>query len=248
MAKNRPPSSEPTLSATRSADSPADGRIYFIRNERVMLDSDLAAVYGVLTKVLNQAVDRNARRFPPVFAFRLTSGEWENLKSQMVTSSSAWGGRRKLPRVFTEHGVVMLAAVLNSAQAIAASLQVVQAFVRLRCLLDANRELARRIDELNAKLEKKTGEDAVRFQAIFQELKRLALGYDAVDAKPKGRIGFKTNQERGAESGGQTGKAKGFKGRVPIGHGQVSLGARGRQGRLAKHESASRSVPRRMEL
>lgn len=88
--------------------SPIDTRIYTVRGERVMLDSDLAEVYGVLTKALNQAVDRNEQRFPPAFAFRLTPDEWENLKSQSVTSRS-WGGRRKLPRVFTEHGAVMLA-------------------------------------------------------------------------------------------------------------------------------------------
>ena len=186
----------------------ADTRIYFVRGERVMLDSDLAEVYGVDTRNLNKAVDRNADRFPEEFAFRLTDDEWKNLMFQIGTSS-LWGGRRKLPRVFTEHGTVMVASVLNSPFAVKASLQVVRAFVHLRRVLDANRELARRIDGLNARLEKKTGDDNLRFQSIFQELKRLALGYDAEEAKPKGRIGYRTNAERGMDNGKQQGQRKG---------------------------------------
>ncbi len=173
-----------------------DFRIYTVRGEKVMLDSDLAEVYGVLTKALNQAVDRNERRFPLEFAFRLTQDEWEILKSQSVTSRLMWGGRRKLPRVFTEHGAIMLASVLNSDRAVAASIQVVQAFVRLRHLMETYMELSRRIDELNAKFEKHTGEDQVRFAAIFQELKRLALGFETAEAKPKGRIGFRTSKDQ----------------------------------------------------
>lgn len=205
VAKNRTdrPVSVPSPVAPVSAES----RIYMIRGERVMLDSDLAAVYGVTTGNLNKAVDRNEDRFPEEFSFKLTGVEWQNLIFQSGTSSS-WGGRRKLPRVFTEHGAVMLASVLNSPRAVAASIQVVHAFVRLRRVLDANKELARRIDELNARLDKKTGEDAVRFQAIFRELKRLALGYEAEEARPKGRIGFKTNQEREAERGKQRGRMR----------------------------------------
>ena len=117
-------------------------------------------------------------------------------------------GRETIPaRAFTEHGVVMLAAVLNSDRAIAASLAVVEAFVRLRRVLDANRELARRIDELNARFEKRTGEDNARFHAIFSELRRLALGHDAAGAQPKGRIGYKSDKDRKTESGGR-GKAE----------------------------------------
>ncbi len=123
--------------------------------------------------------------------------EWDILRSQIATSSLGHGGRRYPPRVFTEHGAVMLATVLNSDQAIQASRAVVDAFVRLRHVLDANRELSRRIDELNAKFEEKSGEDAERFQAIFEELKRLTLGLEAEDNNPKERIGFKTNKERG---------------------------------------------------
>ena len=120
------------------ADSSIDAKIYTIRGQSVMLDSDLAAVYEVTTGALNQAVDRNEKRFPDEFAFRLTDSEWSNLKSQSVISSSSWGGRRKLPRVFTEHGSVMIASVLNSDRAVTASIHVVQAFVRLRHLLTNN--------------------------------------------------------------------------------------------------------------
>lgn len=91
-------------------------KIYLIREQKVMIDSDLAELYGVETKVLNQAVSRNIERFPSDFMFELNAQEWSNLKSQSVTSS--WGGRRKLPKAFTEHGVLMLSSVLNSPRAI----------------------------------------------------------------------------------------------------------------------------------
>ncbi len=174
-----------------------DYRIYTVRGEKVMLDSDLAGVYGVLTKALNQAVTRNERRFPPEFSFQLEQNEWDILRSQIVTLRSEHGKHRKyLPRVFTEHGAIMLASVLNSDRAITASIHVVQAFVRLRQLMETYMELSRRIDELNAKFEKHTGEDQVRFAAIFQELKRLALGFETAEAKPKGRIGFRTSKDQ----------------------------------------------------
>jgi hypothetical protein len=176
--------------------SPLDARIHTVRGQRVMLDSDLAEVYGVETRHVNQAVDRNEHRFPPRYAFRLTTDEWDNLKSQIVTSRS-WGGRRKLPRVFTEHGAVMLASVLNSPRAIQASIVVVDAFVRLRHVLDANQALARKIEELAAKV----GDHDKTFAVVFEELKRLAV--DIAPERPRERIGFKTNRERGI-----TGKAR----------------------------------------
>ncbi len=179
--------------------SPVGGRIYTVRGQAVMLDSDLAEVYKVATKALNQAVRRNEARFPPEFSFQLAQDEWDALRSQIVTLKTGRGQHRKYPpRAFTENGAVALAMVLDSDRAVAASIQVIKAFTRLRHLLDGNRELSRRIDELNARFEKKTGEDMVRFHAIFQELKRLALGFEAEEeAKPKGRIGFKTSEERG---------------------------------------------------
>jgi hypothetical protein len=104
-------------------------KIFVLRGKRVMLDSDLAEIYNVETKMLNRAVKRNQKRFPNDFMFQLSNEEWDNLKFQNGTSS--WGGRRTLPFAFTEHGTIMLATVLNSQRAIDASILVVQAFVRL---------------------------------------------------------------------------------------------------------------------
>ncbi|MDR1534823.1 MAG: ORF6N domain-containing protein [Planctomycetota bacterium] len=177
--------------------SPLDARIYTVRGRRVMLDSDLAEVYGVETKRINEAVKRNPNRFPLNYSFNLTPDEWENLKSQFATSRS-WGGRRKLPQAFTEHGAVMLASVLSSPRAIQASIVVVDAFVRLRYVLDANQVLARRIDELAAKV----GDHDKAFAVVFEELKRLTV--DMAPERPRERIGFKTNRERGI-----TGRARG---------------------------------------
>jgi hypothetical protein len=114
-------------------------QIYFIRGRKVMLDSDLARIYSVETMVLNQAVKRNAERFPIDFMFQLSRQELSNLISQTVISS--WGGNRKLPFVFTEHGALMLSSVLNSSSAIDASIYVVRAFVKLREVLSMHREL-----------------------------------------------------------------------------------------------------------
>jgi hypothetical protein len=118
------------------------------RRVRVMLDSDLAVAYKVETRVLNQAVTRNLRRFPEDFVFQLTKIEFDSLISQTVTSKSGRGGRRKLPYVFTEHGAVMLASVLKSPTAIEASIVVVRAFVRMRALLALHKDLEDRIEEL----------------------------------------------------------------------------------------------------
>lgn len=109
-----------------------DTLIYKVRDQDIMLDSDLVTTYQVSTKVINQAVNRNLERFPSEFSFQLSENEWNILRSQSVTSSLDHGGRRYLPRVFTEHGAVMLATVLNSARAIEASKVIVDAFVRLR--------------------------------------------------------------------------------------------------------------------
>ncbi len=181
----------PEASGILPEPSPIGGRIYTVRGQAVMLDSDLAEAYGVLTKALNQAVDRNEQRFPSAFAFRLTRDEWDNLKSQSVTSSSRWGGRRKLPRVFTEHGAVMLASVLNSSRAVVASIQVVEAFVRLRHVLTANQALARKVDELAEQV----GDHRKAIAIIFQELESLTQSGEP--GAPKERIGFKPNKERG---------------------------------------------------
>jgi hypothetical protein len=126
--------------------------IHEVRGERVILDSDLAQIYGVSTTRLNEQVKRNADRFPTDFAFRLTRTEMANLMSQIAISSSKHGGRRKLPFVFTEHGAIMAANVLNSKEAVQMSVFVVRAFIKLRETLSTNRELAAKIDELDRKV------------------------------------------------------------------------------------------------
>jgi len=131
-----------------------------------MLDSDLATLYGVTTKRLNQQVNRNVDRFPADFMIRLTIQEGENLKLQSATSSLGWGGRRKPHNAFTEHGAVMLASVLNSPIAVAASIQVVRAFVQLRGALASHKELARRLDQMES------GYDA-KFKVVFQAIREL---------------------------------------------------------------------------
>jgi hypothetical protein len=125
-----------------------EGKIYIVRGQRVMLDSDLAEVYQVETKILNRAVKRNLSRFPPDFVFQLDEDELEVLRRQIGTSNAGRGGRRYLPYVFTEHGAVMLASVLNSQTAVEASIVVVRAFVKMRAMLDLYQDLADRVEEL----------------------------------------------------------------------------------------------------
>lgn len=145
--------------------------IYFIRGEKVMFDSDLAKLYGVTTTRLNEQVKRNLKRFPADFMFQLKQEEYQNLISQNATSS--WGGRRKLPFVFAEHGVVMLASKLNSDVAITASIQVVRTFVKLREILGTHKELAYKLQVLEGKYDKHDKEIQVLFQAIRQLIQTL---------------------------------------------------------------------------
>ena len=122
-------------------------RIFFIRGQKVIIDSDLAQLYGVTTGRLNEQVKRNQNRFPTDFMFQLNKDEFENLISHFATSSSNWGGRRKLPFAFTEHGALMAATVLKTECAAQVSVYVVRAFVQLRRLLESNRELAARLEK-----------------------------------------------------------------------------------------------------
>jgi phage regulator Rha-like protein len=148
-----------------------ENKIYNIRGQRVMLDNDLAEVYSVTTKRLNEQVRRNIDRFPEDFMFQLTEQEFESLRSQFATSNKQRGGRRYLPYAFTEHGAVMLASVLNSPTAIEASIKVVRAFVKMRSILALHQDLADRIDEL----EKATDKHDQKFAVVFQllgEIKR----------------------------------------------------------------------------
>ncbi len=131
---------------------PLEELIHSLRGHRVMLDSDLARVYRVTTGQLNQALKRNPDRFPADFAFQLTRQEFATLISQSVISKTGRGGRQKLPWVFTEHGTLMLASVLNSPVAVSASVRVVRAFIFLREQLAANSEMARKLTELESRV------------------------------------------------------------------------------------------------
>jgi ORF6N domain len=145
-----------TPSPTTAHQPRIESRIQLLRGQRVLIDSDLAALYGVDTRRLNEQVKRNADRFPADFVIQLTQEEFIDLKSQIATSSSAssgHGGRRKLPLAFTEHGAIMAATVLNSQQAIEMGIYVVRAFVQLRQLTASHQDLAKRLSELELKAE-----------------------------------------------------------------------------------------------
>ena len=143
--------------------------ILSVRGLRVMLDSDLAKIYGVTTGALNQALKRNIKRFPDDFAFQLSSEELEVLMSQIVTSKKGSGGRRKLPWVFTEHGAIMLASILNSRRAVEMSVRVVRAFVLMREQLAASKELAQKLGELESRV---SGHDEA-IQNLFEAIRQL---------------------------------------------------------------------------
>jgi predicted amino acid-binding ACT domain protein len=161
-----------------------------VRGQKVILDTDLARLYGVETRAFNRAVKRNADRFPPDFMFQLARDEFDNLKYQFGTSSSGHGGRRKLPWVFTENGAVMSANVLNSPQAVRMSVFVVRAFVKMREMLAGTRELAKQLKALEAKL---TARLDVHESAIVEVLQRIM---DVLNPPPpppaplKRQIGF----------------------------------------------------------
>lgn len=160
--------------------------ILVFRGHKVLLDEDLAALYGVSTGVLVQAVKRNNGRFPPDFMVQLTAAEWIILRSRTVISRSGHGGRRFAPYVFTEQGVAMLSSVLRSERAIAVNIEIMRAFVRLRELLASNRELARRFDQLESRLEKLTAHDEA-IAAILTALRELMTPLPESTSRP---IGF----------------------------------------------------------
>lgn len=161
-------------------------KIYVIRDQKVMLDSDLAELYNVETRRLNEQVKRNGSRFPMDFMFQLTMEEWDNLKSQNATSS--WGGRRKLPYAFTEHGVLMLSSVLNSDRAIAVNIQIMRVYTQIREMLLTNNELLLKMEEMERKL---LGQDE-KIQSIFSYLKRFIREQQ----EPRKQVGFKRNTEK----------------------------------------------------
>jgi hypothetical protein len=174
--------------------------IHFLRGQKVMLDSDLAALYGVTTAALNQAVRRNPARFPADFMFRLTEEEEEDLKcqigisnkgtrliSQFVISKRGRGGRRHQPYAFSEQGVAMLSSALNSARAVKVNIAIMRAFVKLRETLETNRELARKF----AELEKRLGKHDDEIAAIIDAIRQLM----APPEKPRREIGFHVREK-----------------------------------------------------
>jgi hypothetical protein len=186
-----------TLALSPSAIAP---KVHWIRHEKVILDFDLAALYGVEVRALNQAVKRNLARFPDDFMFQLTPAEADEVSrlvsqsvtpvpgsssnsSQIVMSSRKHRGRAYLPYAFTEQGVAMLSSVLRSTRAVQVNIAIMRTFVQLRRLMDSNRDLARRIDSL----EKKYNE---QFRVVFDAIKRLITEDKARKSKPRREIGF----------------------------------------------------------
>lgn len=140
--------------------------ILLIRGQKVMVDSALAALYGVETRALVQAVRRNRERFPDDFMFQLTNEEVDYLRSQSVISSTGWGGRRYLPYVFTEQGVAMLSSILRSKRAVQVNIEIMRAFLRLREMLAAHTELSRKLEALERKYD-------AQFKAVFDVIREL---------------------------------------------------------------------------
>ncbi len=164
------------------------GAIQFIRGQKVMLDSDLAMIYGVSTAQLNQALRRNRARFPVDFAFKMRPAEFKTLRSQIVISN-ARGGRRYLPWLFTEHGALMLASVLNSPVALEASIRVIRAFIHLREMLAGNRELAVKFAELERRL---NGHDQA-LKKLFDAIRELLN--PSLPEAPRRQIGFNIKEQ-----------------------------------------------------
>jgi hypothetical protein len=156
--------------------------ILFLRGHKVMLDSDLAELYGVLTGRLNEQVKRNRNRFPDDFMFQLSGKEYENLLSQNAMSS--WGGRRRPPYAFTEQGVAMLSSVLHSERAVQVNIEIMRTFVRLRRMLESHAALARKLDELEKKYDS-------QFQIVFEAIRQLMIPPE----KEQRKIGFRADRK-----------------------------------------------------
>jgi len=182
--------------------------IHEVRNQRVILDADLAQIYGVSTKRLNEAVKRNRERFPSDFAFQLARQDVANLKSQFATSkdermrsqfaTASKRNARFLPYAFTEHGAIMAATLLNSPQAVQMSLFVVRAFVKMRDTLGSHRDLARKLEELEKKYDS-------QFEVVFEAIRQLMR----VPEPPRKRIGFHVRERRATYQVRKNGKSNG---------------------------------------
>ncbi len=186
--------SRPTAALARRTES----KILVLRGHRIILDEDLAELYGVAVKRLNEQVKRNAKRFPVDFVFRLTREEQSSLRSQFATSNSSRGGRRYAPYAFTEHGAIMAATILNSRRAIEMSIFVVRAFVRMREALTANQHIVTKLAELERRLESHDAEiqdlvDAIRELMIPPSANSRRIGF----VIPAGSTEIKSRRAKG---------------------------------------------------
>ncbi|MCK9414001.1 MAG: ORF6N domain-containing protein [Prolixibacteraceae bacterium] len=165
-------------------------KIYLIRGQKVMIDSDLSELYGIETRRLNEQVKRNISRFPEDFMFQLSEYEFANLKSQIATSS--WGGRRKLPYVFTEHGVLMLSSVLNTERAIKVNIHVMRIYVRLREMMMLHDGFLRRLENIERKLNGYDNQIMVIFEYLkqFEQTKQQEL-----EQRDRPKVGYKPSKE-----------------------------------------------------
>jgi len=165
-------------------------KIYYIRGKNVMLDQDLAELYDVETKRLNEQVKRNLSRFPDDFMFQLNNEEFKNLKSQFATSS--WGGRRKIPFVFTEHGVLMLSSILNSDRAIKVNIQIIRIFTRMREMLSAHKDILLKLEQMQLKLAEHDNKILLVFEYIkLLEQEKLQRNYQ----QKRKKIGFRRHND-----------------------------------------------------
>jgi len=171
------------------AEEVIQSKIYIIRNKKVMIDADLAVLYGVETKVLKQQVKRNFERFPEDFMFELSLMEFNDLRSQIVTSS--WGGTRYMPLAFTEQGVAMLSSVLNSKQAILMNIRIIRVFTKMRELLASHLEILQKLE----RLEINDFEQDDKINLLFEYLKQFEkVKQDEIDFENRPRIGFSCNE------------------------------------------------------
>ncbi len=159
-------------------------KIYLFRNQKVIIDSDLADMYGVETRVLNQAIKRNLKRFPSDFMFQLNEDEFENLKSQNELSN--WGGRRTLPLVFTEHGVLMLSSILNNDKAIEINIQIVRIFTKMRDLLLTHKDILSELEGIKKTMKNQDERIDLMYNYLMEFVKQ--------EKNPRERIGFKRSK------------------------------------------------------
>jgi hypothetical protein len=164
--------------ARRISGELIEKKVFMVRGQRVMFDKDLAKIYGVSTGNLNRAVDRNFDRFPSDFMFQLTTDEFENLIFHFGISS--WGGRRSVPRAFTEHGILMLSSALHSKRAVRVNIEIMRVFVRLRRILESQKDFAKKLDDMEKKYDQ-------NFKVVFDAIRKLM---EMPPAPAKRPIGF----------------------------------------------------------